>query len=109
MNTKTNNKDLSKSSSLENQESNEVFNGNTDGSITALINRKERCGEKINNSIKETGEDRTSTKRKDIAPRAKASIDFAAEQWFRILLVHLNGKNDKYKDNIEPLPSAICV
>jgi len=54
MNTKTNNKDFSKSSSLENQESNEVFNGNANSLITALINHKDRCGEKTNNSIKQT-------------------------------------------------------
>lgn len=106
MTTKLKNNTIPRVISLENQESNEVFNRNADVLVTALIH-KERCKEKSNNSIKQSGLTCPLTNSKDIAPRVKVSINFAAEQWFRILLVHLNGKNSKFMEAVEPMPSAI--
>jgi len=42
-------------------------------------------------------------KRNKVAPRLKVSIDFAASQWFQILLIHLNSKNKKLSGVLEPI------
>lgn len=117
--TKTKNKTFEECRSLEVQESNQIVNSNDSNGTSALMVKakpngiepqsKREISPKTNNSIKQSGLDSQSTQTNNHTPRLQVSIDFAAEQWFRILLVHLNGKNTKYKDVVEPLPSAFCV
>lgn len=61
------------------------------------------------NSIKGNGLDRRCNQTKDTTPRLQVSVEFAADQWLRILLVYLNSKNSNLKGVIEPLPGAFCV
>lgn len=42
-------------------------------------------------------------KSKDTTPHLKVSVDFAASQWFQILLVHLNSKNKSLNGVLEPI------
>lgn len=109
MNTNLQNKTFKDPLSLEVQDSNLIVNKNTAGSTSALINRKERYGEKINNSIKEAGKDKDSTKSNNAAPRVKVSIDFAAKQLFQILLIDIKRRNSQFDGILEPVSSAIYV
>lgn len=90
--------------SLEIQESNEVFNRNADCLITALINHKEVCGEKINNSIKQTQLTCPLPKSNNKRPSNKVSVEFAAKQLFQILLVHVKYIHSKSVSDLETLP-----
>lgn len=104
--TKLENNTISRVVSLEVQDSNLIVNNNSNHSASALINRKERYGEKINNSIKEAGKDKNLTKRNNTAPRVAVSIDFAARQLFQILLIDIKRRNVQFA---ELIPGAICV
>lgn len=48
-------------------------------------------------------------KSKDTAPRLQVSVDFAVDQWFQILLIHLNSKNKDLSGVLEPLRSDFCM
>lgn len=103
------NNTISRVTSLDFQDSNLKVNRNANGSVSALINHKEGYREEANNSIKGNRIDRRLVQSKDIAPREEVSVDFAASQWFRILLVHINNRNSKLSSGLEPIPSAILV
>jgi hypothetical protein len=78
-------------------------NGGSTSSAFVISNHKERYEEKTDNSIKETGLSSPLPKRNNTDPRLKVSVDFAASQWFQILLVHLNSKNKSLNGVLEPI------
>lgn len=104
MNTKTQIKTFKDTLSLVNQESNEVFNRNADASITALINRKERCGEKNNNYRKQTQLTCPLPNSNNKRPDNEATVKFAAKQLFQILLVNIKYNHSKSVSDLETLP-----
>ncbi len=109
MNTKHTFKSKKESVSHNFQESNKVFNKNGIGTTTALViaNHKERYQEKTDNSKKQAGLNCPLIFSKDTAPRLQVSIDFAASQWFQILLIHINSKNKNLGGVLEPIPGGL--
>ncbi|MCJ7805247.1 hypothetical protein MUP46_01205 [Patescibacteria group bacterium] len=105
MNTNLQNKTFKDPVSLDFQESNLKVNKNHNCSTSALISKGE-ISSKTNNPIKESEVCCPLTNSKDIAPHSKVSIDFAASQWFQILLIHINSKNKKLSGVLEPIPSG---
>lgn len=70
-------------------------------SLPAHINHKEGYREKTNNSIKQSRVDRSLTQRKDTTPRSEVSVEFAAKQFFQILLVDIKYRNAKLNNDLE--------
>lgn len=103
MNTNLQTKTIPRLSSLGLQDSLLIVDRNVNGLASALINHKEVCGEKTNNSIKQSGSSCPLPNSKDIAPRSEVSVDFAAKQLFQILLVHVKYIHSKSVSDIEPL------
>jgi len=99
------NKSLEESNSLNFQESNKVFNKNRTNAVSALViaNHKERYQEKTDISKKQAGLNGLLAKPKDNTPRQLVNVDFAASQWFQILLIHINSRNKKLSGVLEPI------
>ena len=88
------------------QDSNLKVNRSTDGLDTALLIDKRSKAEilsKTNKFTEETGIGCPLPKSNNTHPRLKVSVDFAASQWFQILLIHLNSKNKKLSGVFEPI------
>ena len=90
------------------QDSNLKVNRSNDSSTSALISKGE-ISSKTNNSIEESGLECPLPKSNNTAPRLKVSVDFAASQWFQILLININNRNKKIDGVLESFPGATCV
>jgi len=84
------------------QDSNLKVNENSSSISSALISHGEIL-HKTNKFIEETGIGCPLPKSNKVSPRLKVSVDFAASQWFQILLIHLNSKNKKLSGVFEPI------
>ena len=103
MNTNLKNKTFKDPFSLEVQDSKQIFNRNCSKATSALISQRE-ISAKTNNSIKGNGVDRRLAQRKDTTPRSEVSIDFAAKQFFQILLVDIQYRSAKLNNDLEVVP-----
>lgn len=104
MNTNNTFKSKEESLSLNFQDSNLKVNRNTNSSTSHLISTSKReISGKTNNSIKQFGEGSLLAQPKDNTPRLEVSVDFAASQWFQILLIHINSRNKKLSGVLEPI------
>ncbi len=63
---------------------------------------------KTNNSIKKSGVNGVVVQPKDTTPRSEISIDFAAKQFFQILLMDIKSRH-ALNNNLEPVVSAFSV
>lgn len=92
-------------SSFKQIESGEIHRENRESTTSAFMiaNHKERYQEKTDISEKQAGLNISLAKPKDNTPRLEISVDFAASQWFQILLVHLNSRYKKLSGVLEPI------
>jgi hypothetical protein len=86
--------------SLKVKESNLIVNNNSNYSASALINHKVRCKDVIGNSLKQSSLTCLLPFSKNTTPREPVSMSFAVDQWFRILLVHMQKQNISLLDNL---------
>lgn len=77
-------------------------------SSPAHINHKEGYRENPKTTTNRAILNGKLTQRNNHTPHEEVSIEFAASQWFRILLVHINNRNSKLNGAFEPIPSASC-
>lgn len=99
-------KSKEESSSLNFQESNLKVNKNDNQGLSALLIGKKSKREIVretNNSIKQFGGGSLPAQPKDNTHRLGVSADFAASQWFQILLIHINSRNKKLSGVLEPI------
>lgn len=102
MNTNLQNKTIKDSVSLNFQDSNLKVNRSNNNSTSALISKGEISRE--NHSPTEKCDLCCPLpKRNKATPRLKVSVEFAASQWFQILLIHINSKNKSLNGVIEPI------
>ncbi len=94
-------------SSLTLVQSGEIYRKNGEGSVSPLVNHKERCRENPKKTINEVTLNRQLVQSKDTAPRIQVSVEFAAKQLFQILLIDIKYRNAKLHNQLEPIPSAI--
>lgn len=104
MTTNLENNTISRVTSLEVQDSNKKVNSVSDVSVSALINHKDRYGEKTNESIKQSGLYCPLPNSNKAIPHKEVSIDFAAKQLFQILLVHVKYIHSKSLSDLDLLP-----
>lgn len=83
--------------------------GSSVSSAFVIANHKERYEEKTDNSIKETRLSCQLPKSNNHIPGLQVSVDFAASQWFQILLIYINSKNKSLGGVLESFPGATCV
>lgn len=95
MNTNKPNKYFKDSSSLDFQDSNLKVNSNINSSVCPLIKHKEGYQEETTNLIERPELSSPLTNSNNRRPRIQVSVEFAVEQWFRILLVNINSRNSK--------------
>lgn len=102
MTTKLENNTISRVTSLEVQDSNKKVNSVSDVSVSALINHKDRYGEKTNKSIKQSGLYCPLPNSNKAIP-GEVSVEFAAKQLFQILLVHVKYIHSKSLSDLDLL------
>ena len=103
MTTKLSNPAISRVNSLNVQESYLKVNKNSSHDLTAHTikeNRKEGYVETNGNLPNLANHNCPLLSRKDLAPRDPVSVEFAVDQWFRILLVHMQKQRVNALDDL---------
>lgn len=112
MTTKLSNPTISRVNSLTVQESYLKVNKNSSDDLSAHTikeNRKVGYVETNGNLPNLANHNCPLLSRKDIAPREPVSIDFAADQWFRILLVQMQKQSVSLQDDLAVPIESITV
>lgn len=98
MTTNLENNTISRVSSLEVQDSNKKVNEVDSNSTSALVH-KDGYQEKSTNLQNKHNNICPLPFSKDTAPRKPVNVSFAVDQWFRILLVHMQKQDVSLLDN----------
>ena len=102
MNTNLQDKTLKDSVSLNFGDSNLIVN-KKDLQLAAALTSQREILSKTNSNTKRDDICYPLQKSKDTTPRLQVSVDFAAEQWLQIVLIHLNSKNKSLSGVLEPI------
>ena len=94
--------------SLEQEESSKKVSVNSKA-LTSQLMHKEGYRERSTHFIKDVKFNGQVTQTNNATPRTRVSIEFAAKQFFQILLMDIKSRHAQLNNKLEPVASAFSV